>query len=110
MISDIPGIWLHHTADCQKYFVLEAKPSLITDGLWSLSRNPNYLGELFILGAFAGLTLYQDSPSSSHLGFAWNHPLWWWSWLMLGVTLGANMVPAMAGKEKSLSRSVKKQK
>ena len=26
---------------------------------------------------------------------------------MLGVTLGANMVPAMAGKEKSLSRSVK---
>ena len=25
---------------------------------------------------------------------------------MLGVTLGANMVPAMAGKEKSLSRSV----
>ena len=56
MISDIPGIWLHHTADCQKYFVLEAKSSLITDGLWSLSRNPNYLGELFILGAFAGLT------------------------------------------------------
>ena len=108
MISDIPGIWLHHTADCQKYFVLEAKPSLITDGLWSLSRNPNYLGELFILGAFAGLTFYQGSPLSSHPGFAWNHPMWWWSWLMLGVTLGANMVPAMAGKERSLSRSVKK--
>ena len=57
MISDIPGIWLHHTADCQKYFVLQDKPSLITDGLWSLSRNPNYLGELFILGAFAGWTM-----------------------------------------------------
>ena len=57
MISDIPGIWLHHTSDCQKYFVLKAKPSLITDGLWSLSRNPNYLGELFILGAFAGLMI-----------------------------------------------------
>ena len=28
---------------------------------------------------------------------------------MIGVTLGANMVPAMAGKEKSLSRSVQKQ-
>ena len=54
--------------------------------------------------------LTSDSPSSSNLGFAWNHPMWWWSWLMLGVTLGANMVPAMAGKEKSLSRSVKKQK
>ena len=60
MISDIPGIWLHHTSDCQKYFVLKAKPSLITDGLWSLSRNPNYLGELFILGAFAGLIAVEN--------------------------------------------------
>ena len=56
--SEILGIWLHHTSDCQKYFVLQAQPSLITDGLWSLSRNPNYLGELFILGAFAGVTLH----------------------------------------------------
>ena len=49
------GIWLHHTSDCQKYFVLQASPGLITDGLWSHSRNPNYLGELFILGSFAGV-------------------------------------------------------
>ena len=29
----------------QKYFVLRAKKGLITDGLFSRSRNPNYLGE-----------------------------------------------------------------
>jgi len=86
----ILGIWLHHTSDCQKYFVLQASPGLITTGLWSHSRNPNYLGELFILGSFAG--------------FGWNQPAWWWSWLMLGVTLGANMAPAIMGKERSLAR------
>ena len=48
------GIWLHHTADTQKYFVLRAKKGLITDGLFSMSRNPNYLGEMFIYGSFAG--------------------------------------------------------
>ena len=45
---------LHHTADVQKYFVLRAKRGLITDGLFSRSRNPNYLGEMFIYGSFAG--------------------------------------------------------
>ena len=50
----ILGIWLHHTADTQKYFVLRARKGLITDGLFSRSRNPNYLGEMFIYGSFAG--------------------------------------------------------
>ena len=50
----ILGIWLHHTADVQKYFVLRARKGLITDGLFSMSRNPNYLGEMFIYAAFAG--------------------------------------------------------
>ena len=51
----ILGIWLHHTADVQKYFVLRARKGLITDGLFSMSRNPNYLGEMLIYGAFAGM-------------------------------------------------------
>ena len=49
------GIWLHHTADTQKYFVLRARKGLITDGLFSRSRNPNYLGEMFIYASFAGM-------------------------------------------------------
>ena len=56
LITFILGIWLHHTADAQKYFVLKIKKNLITDGLFSQSRNPNFLGEMFILGSFAGDT------------------------------------------------------
>ena len=48
------GIWLHHTADTQKYFVLRARKGLITDGLFQRSRNPNYLGEMLIYASFAG--------------------------------------------------------
>ena len=48
------GIWLHHTADAQKYFVLRARKGLITDGLFQRSRNPNYLGEMLIYASFAG--------------------------------------------------------
>ena len=33
---------------------MRAKKGLITDGLFSRCRNPNYLGEMMIYGAFAG--------------------------------------------------------
>ena len=64
----ILGIWLHHTADVQKYFVLRARKGLITDGLFSMSRNPNYLGEMFIYAAFAGKV--SSSTSSSFYLFS----------------------------------------
>ena len=39
----------------QKYFVLRARRGLITDGLFSRCRNPNYLGEMMIYGSFASM-------------------------------------------------------
>ncbi|MGA7804839.1 hypothetical protein [Bradyrhizobium sp.] len=37
------GVFLHYVSDAQKFYTLRAKPSLITDGLFSRVRNPNYL-------------------------------------------------------------------
>lgn len=80
------GVMLHFGSDAQKYFTLQFKSGLITDGFFSRSRNINYLGELMIYGGFALLT-------TSWLGF-------------LGIALffiGA-FVPNMVKKDKSLSR------
>ena len=63
------GIWLHHTADTQKYFVLRARKGLITDGLFSMSRNPNYLGEMFIYGSFAGNKLVKHKKQCFQVVF-----------------------------------------
>jgi len=84
------GIWLHHTADTQKYFVLRARKGLITDGLFSMSRNPNYLGEMFIYGSFAAFNL--------------SHPMWWWPWVMLIQTWAFLFYPSWLAKERSMSR------
>tara|TARA_B100000953_G_C17705925_1_gene320463 strand:- start:92 stop:481 length:390 start_codon:yes stop_codon:yes gene_type:complete len=51
----IVGIFLHFTSDMQKYIYLKHNPgNLITQGMFRYSRNPNYLGELFI---YLGFTL-----------------------------------------------------
>ncbi len=48
------GVFLHYSADMQKYTSLQMRPNrLITSGLWSRVRNPNYLGELMIYLSFA---------------------------------------------------------
>jgi protein-S-isoprenylcysteine O-methyltransferase Ste14 len=40
------GIFLHFCADMEKYVHLKLRPgTLLTGGLWSWCRNPNYLGE-----------------------------------------------------------------
>jgi len=44
----IAGIFLHYVSDAQKYFTLQARKGLITDGLFARTRNPNYLGENLI--------------------------------------------------------------
>ena len=43
---------LMHGADVQKYVALSHKRQLVTDGFFKCCRNPNYLGEMFIYGAF----------------------------------------------------------
>lgn len=48
------GAFFHFVSDAQKYFVLKHQQPrrLITDGLFALTRNPNYFGEILMYGAF----------------------------------------------------------
>jgi protein-S-isoprenylcysteine O-methyltransferase Ste14 len=47
------GLTLMLTADAQKYFTLKLQKGLITSGMFSRIRHPNYLGEMLIYGSFA---------------------------------------------------------
>ncbi len=49
----VVGVFLHFTSDAQKYVQLRMKKGLITNGLFSRTRNPNYLGEMLIYLGFA---------------------------------------------------------
>ena len=50
------GMFFHYGSDSQKYFTLKARPGLITDGFFSLTRNPNYLGEILTYIGFMTLS------------------------------------------------------
>lgn len=53
------GVFLHFVSDMQKHTALTLQPGkLITAGLWSLCRNPNYLGEFMIYLSFALLAAH----------------------------------------------------
>ena len=80
------GIFLHFTSDMQKHMQLKLAPSLITDGLWSRLRNPNYLGELLIYGGFSALAMH------------------WAPFAALGLFVAAVWIPNMLRKDRSLSR------
>lgn len=86
----ILGNWLHHSADVQKYFVLRARRGLITDGLFSRCRNPNYLGEMMIYGAFASMVL--------------RHPMWWLPWSGLALVWSCLFYPSWLAKDASMAR------
>jgi protein-S-isoprenylcysteine O-methyltransferase Ste14 len=73
-------------ADAQKRFQLEAGPRLLTGGMFARTRNPNYLGEMMVYGAYALLVRH------------------WLPWLVLGWVWGAVFVPNMLLKDASLSR------
>jgi protein-S-isoprenylcysteine O-methyltransferase Ste14 len=53
------GVFFHFSSDMQKYTILSRQPGrLITEGLFSLSRNINYFGEFLIYLGFALLAVH----------------------------------------------------
>jgi protein-S-isoprenylcysteine O-methyltransferase Ste14 len=55
------GLVIMMAADAQKYFTLRVRRHLITTGMFSVVRHPNYLGEMMIYGAFA-LMVWRSLP------------------------------------------------
>ena len=47
------GVAVMMSSDAQKFNTLQNKSGLITEGLFSRTRNPNYLGEMMIYGTYA---------------------------------------------------------
>lgn len=81
------GVFLHFVSDMQKHLSLKWRPgTLITEGLWGIVRNPNYLGELCIYLGF------------SMLAFHWA-PL-----AVIAFVVAAVWYPNMRRKDASLSR------
>jgi len=63
------GTTLMMTSDCQKTLTLRNRPGLITEGLFSRIRHPNYLGEMMV---YAGLALIAG------LLWPWLVLAYWW--------------------------------
>lgn len=84
--TNLFGVFLHYGSDAQKYFTLKYNKGLITEGFFSRSRNPNYLGEILIYLGFALLTQH------------------WLPFAILGVFSLLVFVPNMRKKDLSLSR------
>lgn len=80
------GIFLHFASDMQKHTSLALKPGLISTGLWSRIRNPNYFGELLIYLGFVAI------------------PMHWFPLGALALMVLFYWIPNMRRKDKSLSR------
>ncbi len=81
------GVFLHFASDMQKYMWLKLRPGeLLTDGLWSRVRNPNYLGELLIYLGFGLLAMH------------------WLPVVLLALFIAVYWYPNMRRKDASLAR------
>jgi steroid 5-alpha reductase family enzyme len=80
------GVFLHFASDMQKHTALKLGPGLITDGFWSRTRSPNYLGELLIYLGFGLLAMH------------------WLPLLVLALIVAVYWIPSMLKKDRSLSR------
>lgn len=81
------GVFLHFASDMQKHTTLALRPGqLFSDGLWSRTRNPNYLGELMIYASFCALPMHWAPP------------------LVLAAFIVAYWLPHMRKKDRSLAR------
>jgi steroid 5-alpha reductase family enzyme len=83
---NIIGVFLHYTADAQKYYTLKYRSGLITEGFFARSRNTNYLGEILIYGSFAMLVQH------------------WLPFLILAAFIAGVFIPNMMKKDRSLGR------
>jgi protein-S-isoprenylcysteine O-methyltransferase Ste14 len=81
------GVFWHFAADMHKHTALRLQPGvLITDGLWALSRNPNYFGELLIYLSFGLLARH------------------WLPLALLAAFVGIYWTRQMCRKDQSLAR------
>jgi protein-S-isoprenylcysteine O-methyltransferase Ste14 len=81
------GVFYHFVSDMQKFCWIEFNPGhLLTEGLRSNVRNPNYFGELLIYAGFSALAMH------------------WAPFLVLGMFVFGIWVPNMRRKDGSLSR------
>jgi len=81
------GVFIHFSSDMQKYTQLRLSPDkLITDGMFTRVRNPNYFGELLIYLGFGLLAMH------------------WAPILVLFLFIIAYWLPMMRRKDRSLAR------
>jgi hypothetical protein len=73
-------------SDAHKHFVLQVRRGLITDGLFSRIRHPNYLGEMMLYASFALLAQH------------------WAPWLVLLWVWAGVFLPNILAKEASMAR------
>lgn len=86
----IIGMIFHHGSDVQKHATLSVKKGLITDGFFSICRNPNYLGEILIYSSFNIMASVSD--------------FWFMPWAWCTYVWGTLFLPNWLKKDRSLSR------
>jgi len=86
LVIYIVGIFFHYVSDAQKFYTLRERKGLIVDGLFTRTRNPNYLGEILIYVSYAIMSLH------------------WIPFVVLAAWVFGFFVRNMMRKDKSLSR------